>query len=358
MGPDQPASDMRTRNVQRWSEPEEAAEPLLVVDGLEVQFVTRAGLIRAVRGISFDLNEGETLAILGESGSGKSVTALSIMGLVPQPAGQVTAGSIRLDGRELLTLPRGQLRRLRGEEIAIIFQDPLSSLNPVHTVGQQIAEMFRRRRGMSRRDSRAAAVEQMSRVGIPDARNRLDDYPHQFSGGMRQRVMIAIALSLNPRILIADEPTTALDVTVQAQVMELLAGLQEEEGMSLILITHDLGVVADVADRVAVMYAGRVVETGPLQTVYEEPAHPYTVGLMESLPLLDTRIDRLTSIEGSPPDLLQLPSGCPFHPRCRFARDRCRDEDPPLEHIRETSAGGQRSACHFAEEVLEYESKI
>ncbi|NEE04307.1 ABC transporter ATP-binding protein [Phytoactinopolyspora halotolerans] len=327
-----------------------AGAPLLSVHDLRVEFGTRAGIIRAVDGVSFDVRPGETLAILGESGSGKSVTSQAIMGIVPKPAGRVTGGQIRYRGADLLSRPPGEVRKLRGTEISMVFQDPLSSLNPVFRIGYQIGEMFRRHRGYSRRDARDAAVELMERVGIPAARERVDDFPHQFSGGMRQRIMIAIALALDPALLIADEPTTALDVTVQAQIMRLLARLQREEGMSMILITHDLGVVADVADRVLMMYAGRVVETGDIREVYDHSAHPYTNGLMASIPDLDHPSDRLTPISGSPPNLLDLPSGCSFRPRCPHARQLCADDDPGLYHV------GQRpvshlAACHFAEEV-------
>jgi oligopeptide transport system ATP-binding protein len=319
--------------------------PLLQVEDLRVQFRTATGPITAVDGLSFEVAPGETLAVLGESGSGKSVTAQAVMGLLQ--AGRVTGGQIVYDGVDLLTRPAADVRRLRGPEMAMVFQDPLSSLNPVFRVGTQIGEMFRRHRGASRREAKAAAVDLMKRVGIPDAANRVDDYPHQFSGGMRQRVMIAMAIALNPRLLIADEPTTALDVTVQAQVMALLAGLQREYGMALVLITHDLGVVADVADRMLLMYAGRAAETGRIREVYEHPAHPYTAGLMASLP---GDQERLTPIPGAPPNLAALPPGCPFHPRCPYAVDRCRDEPPPLRPV---PGAGRAAACHRAEEVLD-----
>jgi oligopeptide/dipeptide ABC transporter ATP-binding protein len=323
--------------------------PLLEVDDLRVQFRTATGVITPVDGLSFTVAPGETLAVLGESGSGKSVTAQAVMGLLPHPAGRVTGGRIGYDGADLLTRPAADVRRLRGPEMAMVFQDPLSSLNPVFRVGAQIGEMFRRHRGASRRAARAAAVDLMKRVGIPDAAKRVDDYPHQFSGGMRQRVMIAMAIALNPRLLIADEPTTALDVTVQAQVMALLASLQQEYGMAMVLITHDLGVVADVADRMLLVYAGRAAETGRIREVYEHPAHPYAAGLMASLPSVSADQDRLTPIPGAPPNLAALPSGCPFHPRCPYAVDRCRDEQPPL---REMPGAGRAAACHRAEEVL------
>jgi oligopeptide transport system ATP-binding protein len=325
--------------------------PQLRVRNLQVEFRTRAGIVRAVDDVSFDLRTGGTLAILGESGSGKSVTALSLMGLIPKPAGRIAGGVIEYDGVDLVQESAAVWRKLRGEQISMVFQDPLSSLNPVFRVGYQIGEMARRHRGASRREARELAIELMTRVGIPDARKRVDDFPHQFSGGMRQRVMIAMALSLEPRLLIADEPTTALDVTVQAQILELLADLQHEHGMSLILITHDLGVVADVAEDVCVMYAGRVVESGSLQEVYRRHAHPYTRGLMRSIPRLDAKQNRLTPVRGLPPDPLRLPHGCSFAPRCDLARDYCEQHDPDLVAV-PGSGGAHQSACHFMEEVL------
>lgn len=324
---------------------------LLSVRDLRVEFETAAGVVKAVDGLSFDVARGETLAILGESGSGKSVTAQAVMGLVPRPAGRVASGEIVYDGRDLLHEDPSYVRRLRGNEIAMVFQDPLSSLNPVFRVGYQIGEMYRRHQGASRKAARAAAIELMTRVGIPAAGERVDDYPHQFSGGMRQRIMIAMALALSPRLLVADEPTTALDVTVQAQIMKLLADLQHEEGMSLILITHDLGVVADVADRAVIMYAGRVVEAGEIREVYDHAAHPYTRGLMASIPELESSQERLTPVRGVPPNLLALPSGCSFHPRCPFATDKCRTDDPSLRVVG-GRPGSHHAACHYAEEVV------
>jgi oligopeptide transport system ATP-binding protein len=332
----------------------EPPAPLLRVAGLRVEFRTAAGVVTPVDGVGFDVAPGETLAILGESGSGKSVTAQAVMGLLPRPAGRVAGGSVVYDGVDLLTQPPAAVRRLRGPEMAMVFQDPLSSLNPVFRVGAQIGEMFRRHRGASRREAKAAAVDLMKRVGIPAAAKRVDDYPHQFSGGMRQRVMIAIAIALNPRLLIADEPTTALDVTVQAQVMALLASLQQEYGMAMVLITHDLGVVADVADRALLMYAGRVAETGGIREVYERPAHPYAAGLMASLPSATGDRDRLTPIPGAPPNIAALPPGCPFHPRCPYAIERCTTEVPVLRTPAGTSPA-RAAACHRAEEVLAHE---
>jgi oligopeptide transport system ATP-binding protein len=327
---------------------------LLEVEDLSVEFRTAYGVVNAVNGISYNLDAGETLAILGESGSGKSVSAHAIMGIIDTPPGFITSGAIRYRGVDLLKMPESERRKSRGDKIAMIFQDALTALNPVFSVGWQIGEMFRVHRGMSWKDAKNKAVELMERVKIPSARERVNDYPHQFSGGMRQRVMIAMALSLDPDILIADEPTTALDVTVQAQIMELLAELQNQTGMGLILITHDLGVVADVSDRLAVMYAGRIVETGSVYDIYKKPAHPYTEGLMNSIPRLDQKGMQLSPIKGSPPNLIHIPPGCAFHPRCPYARDRCVQEIPPLYDVAE----GRRSACHFYEEVLAARTEV
>ncbi|MBN2113617.1 MAG: ABC transporter ATP-binding protein [Acidimicrobiia bacterium] len=327
--------------------PVDPAAPLLVVEDLHVEFRIEAGTVRAVNGLSYTLRRGETVAILGESGSGKSVSAQAVMGIIDSPPGFVTGGSVRFRGVELLDLSEADRRRVRGDRIAMIFQDALTALNPVFPVGWQIAEMFRMHRGVPRKEAREKAIELMERVKIPSARTRAGSYPHEFSGGMRQRVMIAMALSLDPEILIADEPTTALDVTVQAQIMALLAELQQQTGMGLILITHDLGVVAEVADQVVVMYAGREVEKGPSLPVYHRPAHPYTLGLMDSLPRRDVHTERLRPIKGSPPDLLAIPPGCPFRPRCPYARDICAAEEPPLAAVTSEHV----SACHFWEEV-------
>ncbi len=324
---------------------------LLDVEDLVVEFAMRDGVARAVNGVSFALDAGQTLAILGESGSGKSVTAQAIMGILDEPPARVARGAIRYCGHDLLTMTPQERQGIRGQHIAMIFQDALSALNPVFPVGWQIAEMFRVHEGMNRSDARAQAVRLMERVRIPAARERVGNYPHQFSGGMRQRIMIAMAIALQPAVLIADEPTTALDVTVQAQVMELLAELQEETGMGMILITHDLGVVAGVADRIAVMYAGRVMEAAPVADIYAAPAHPYTIGLIESIPRLDRKGQELFAIGGLPPNLMDLPSGCPFHPRCARAEDICRVDLPELLTI----APGRSSACHFSAELLRAE---
>ena len=325
-------------------------EPVLVVDDLQVEFRTREGVAKAVNGVSYTVDAGETLAVLGESGCGKSVTAQAIMGILDTPPGFVTGGSVRLQGVELLSLPEKQRRTYRGESIAMIFQDALSALNPVYTVGRQITEMFRVHRGLSAKDGMQKAVELVDLVRIPAAKSRVDDYPHQFSGGMRQRIMIAMAIALEPQVLIADEPTTALDVTVQAQVMELLADLQREMNMALILITHDLGVVADVADRIAVMYAGRIVEQAPVHDIYHRPAHPYTKGLLQSIPRVDAKGTELFAIKGLPPNLTKVPPGCSFNPRCVYAKDDCRTGDaPPLQSVSDT----RTVACHYYEEVLD-----
>ncbi|AJE82572.1 MULTISPECIES: ABC transporter ATP-binding protein [Streptomyces] len=322
---------------------------LLEVRDLQVQFRMREGISRAVNGVSYAVDKGETLAVLGESGSGKSVTAQAVMGILDSPPGRITGGEILFQGENLLTMPEKKRRTVRGAQMAMIFQDALSSLNPVLTVGDQLGEMFVVHRGMSKKDARARAVELMDRVRIPAAKERVRQYPHQFSGGMRQRIMIAMALALEPALIIADEPTTALDVTVQAQVMELLAELQRELRMGLILITHDLGVVADVADRIAVMYAGRIVESAPVHDIYRAPAHPYTKGLLESIPRLDQKGQELYAIKGLPPNLMHIPPGCAFHPRCPRAQEVCVREEPPLHRV----SAERGSACHFWKETLD-----
>jgi oligopeptide transport system ATP-binding protein len=324
-------------------------QPLLAVDNLHVEFRTRAGIVRAVNGVSYTVGPGETLAVLGESGSGKSVTAQAIMGILDMPPAVIPKGEIRFRGTNLLKLSEEARTQVRGQRIAMVFQDALSALNPVFTVGWQISEMFRVHRGMSKSDGMKKAVELMDRVRIPAAKQRVNDYPHQFSGGMRQRIMIAMSIALDPEVLIADEPTTALDVTVQAQIMELLAELQRESGMGMILITHDLGVVADVADKIAVMYAGRIVENAPVHDIYKAPAHPYTKGLLESIPRVDLKGQDLYAIKGLPPNLLDLPTGCSFHPRCPYRQDNCVVDVPALYEI----SGTRSSACHYWREVLD-----
>jgi oligopeptide transport system ATP-binding protein len=317
------------------------AGPLLQVKNLRTNFFTDDGVVNAVRDVSFDLHPGETLGIVGESGCGKSVTALSIMGLIQQP-GRVVGGQILFRGEDLLKLPEEEMREIRGRDIAMIFQDPLSSLNPVLKVGFQIEEAMDAHHKFKERDAQGRTVSLMEQVRIPAARERVQDYPHQFSGGMRQRVMIAMGLSNEPEMLIADEPTTALDVTVQAQIIELLRDLNRELSTSIVLITHNLGVVAGICKRVIVMYAGQIVEEGPVEQIFESPQHPYTWSLLRSLPRIDAnRKDRLRSIEGLPPDLIHPPSGCAFTPRCPFRLEECFTQAPPLEHV----ADSQRTAC-------------
>jgi peptide/nickel transport system ATP-binding protein len=324
------------------------AERLLEVRGLKVQFATEDGLVKAVDGVSFELDRGQVLGIVGESGSGKSVTSMTMLGLTRDVNSRFD-GEVLYKGRNLIDLSEDELQAIRGNEIAMIFQDPMTSLNPVYTVGDQIVEAIREHQGSSKTVARRRAAELLRQVGIPNADSRIDDYPHQFSGGMRQRAMIAMALSCNPDILIADEPTTALDVTIQAQIIELIDRLKDEFNSAVILITHDLGVVADVADEIVVMYAGRVVELGDVHEIFANPKHPYTVGLMSSLARLDTDQEWLQPIPGSPPSLISPPPGCAFHPRCTHSqgRERCRTEVPPLRAV----AGPHLSACHFAEEL-------
>ena len=307
---------------------------LLQVKGLKTQFFTQDGIVNAVNGIDFELNEGETLGIVGESGCGKSVSVLSLMRLIPSPPGKVVGGEAWFQGRDLLRMDNEEIRSVRGNKIAMVFQDPMTSLNPVLTINQQVSEALELHLGMDKRQSRKRSIELLELVRIPAAEDRIDDYPHQFSGGMRQRVMIAMGLSCNPQLLIADEPTTALDVTIQAQILDLVQRLKEEIGMAVIWITHDLGVVAGLADRVNVMYAGFVIESADVGDLYAEPRHPYTLGLLGSIPRVDAEVkSKLTPIEGLPPDLIDLDPGCPFAPRCRYALDRCLEENPMLETI-------------------------
>ncbi len=318
-------------------------EYLLEVQDLKTYFKVKAGRVRAVDGVSFAIKPREKVAIVGESGCGKSVTALSIMRLVPQPPGEYAGGSILFDGKDLLDMPESGLRKIRGGQIGMIFQDPLTCLNPTMTVGNQIAEGLRLHLKVSKDQAQKRAISLLEEVGIPEAARRIGSYPHQFSGGMRQRVMIAIALACNPKLLIADEPTTALDVTVQAQILELINAVCNEFGTALILITHDLGVVAEMTDRVVVMYAGKVVEEAPTEEIFANPRHPYTLGLLASVPRLDeVRTSELKTIEGAPPDLLKPPPGCPFMPRCAFARAICRTM-PPLDPLAGNAT--HRKAC-------------
>ncbi|MGI8729808.1 MAG: ABC transporter ATP-binding protein [Solirubrobacteraceae bacterium] len=305
--------------------------PLLQVKDLRTYFFTEDGVVKAVDGVTYDVNEGETLGLVGESGCGKSVSALSLLRLIPNPPGKIVDGEIIFDGEDLLKMDDDEMRHVRGNRIAMIFQEPMTSLNPVLTIGKQLTEALELHLKMDRNSAIARAVELLEMVGIPEARRRIGDYPHQFSGGMRQRVMIAMALSCNPKLLLADEPTTALDVTIQAQVLEVLARLSKEFGTAVIIITHNLGVVARYADRVNVMYAGKVIETAKANELYANPRHPYTLGLLKSVPRLDQlRKDKLDPIEGVPPDMVNLPPGCPFFPRCSFRTDKCREEYPPM----------------------------
>ena len=332
-------------------------EPLLSIRDLVTEFSTPDGIVHAVDGVSYDVYPGETVGVVGESGSGKSVTVMSILGLIPQPPGRIASGEILLEGRDLLQFSEDDLRDVRGKDIAMVFQDPMTSLNPVLTVGDQIAEAITTHvRKMANDEARRRSIELLELVGVPNAAARFSQYPHEYSGGMRQRAMIAMAIANQPKILIADEPTTALDVTIQAQVLDVLRKAQGETNAGTILITHDLGVIAEMADRVVVMYGGKVVETGTVDDIFHNPTHPYTLGLLSSLPRADRRVDRLEPIPGQPPSLINLPKGCSFHPRCRMSagRDRCRTEVPALEVLGE----GRSSACHFHEEMPEEIARI
>ncbi|MCA0249395.1 MAG: ABC transporter ATP-binding protein [Proteobacteria bacterium] len=331
-----------------------AAQTILQIEDLQTHFFTAVGTVRAVDGVSYSLKAGETLGVVGESGCGKSVTALSILRLVANPPGRIVGGAVRFEGRNLLEVSEPEMERIRGNEISMIFQEPMTSLNPLYTVGKQIAEAVALHQGLSKRDAWDRAVEMLKRVSIPEPERRAHAYPHQLSGGMRQRVMIAMALSCNPKVLIADEPTTALDVTIQAQILDLMRELQETFGTAIILITHDMGVVAENADRVVVMYAGRKVEETDAARLFDNPGHPYTRGLLASIPHLDTaaqsdaRRARLNEIRGMVPSLFNLPQGCSFAPRCGLASDRCREARPPLEEQRP----GHWIACWHADKAL------
>jgi oligopeptide transport system ATP-binding protein len=322
--------------------------PLLQVNGLKTYFYTLGGVVKAVDGISYDLEEGETLGLVGESGCGKSVSALSIMRLIPDPPGKTIDGEVFFDGEDMLKIDMDDMRRIRGGRMTMVFQEPMTSLNPVLTVERQLTETLQLHKGMRSEESKREAVELLARVGIPDPGQRIKQYPHQFSGGMRQRVMIAMALSCAPRLIIADEPTTALDVTIQAQILEMMKSLTTEFGVALIVITHNLGVVARYADRVNIMYAGKIIERGSAAEIYASPRHPYTIGLLRSVPRLDLpRRAKLAPIEGQPPDLINLPAGCSFRERCQFAVDKCATEIPPLMMVNE----GHHSACWRADEI-------
>jgi oligopeptide/dipeptide ABC transporter ATP-binding protein len=319
---------------------------LLEISDLHTEFRTGAGIVRAVDGVSYTVDAGETVAVVGESGSGKSVTALSVLRLIPNPPGEITAGSVIFAGRDLLTLSEPQMREIRGGEIGMVFQEPMTSLNPVLTIGRQITETLEQHRGMARAEAVKRAEDLLTQVGIAEPARRLKQYPHQLSGGMRQRVMIAIALACDPKLIIADEPTTALDVTIQAQILELMKALTRDRGIALIIITHNLGVVARYADRVNVMYAGRIVECGPAAEIYHDPRHPYTVALLRSVPRLDRpRQARLDPVEGQPPDLTRLDAGCSFRPRCRLADEGCAVARPVLAQV---GGAGHSAACFKA----------
>ena len=319
---------------------------LLEVRDLKTHFFTPDGVVKAVDGVFYDLEEGETLGLVGESGCGKSVSALSIMRLIPDPPGKTVGGKVIFEGEDLLKLSGSQMRRVRGKRIAMVFQEPMTSLNPILSIERQLTEALEVHLRMGKSDARKEAIRRLEQVGISDPERRIKQFPHQFSGGMRQRVMIAMALSCNPRLIIADEPTTALDVTIQAQILELMKNLSVEYGVSLIIITHNLGVVARYADRVNIMYAGKIIERGPAKEIYGSPSHPYTLGLLKSVPRLDLpRKERLDPIEGQPPDLMNLPPGCAFRERCRYAIDRCAEEIPPLHRVSDSHF----SACFVAE---------
>jgi oligopeptide/dipeptide ABC transporter ATP-binding protein len=320
------------------------SDRLLEVIDLKTYFDTDEGTVKAVDGVSFHLDRGETLAVVGESGSGKSVTSLSVMRLIPSPPGRIAGGQILFEGQDLVKKSEREMRKIRGNEISMIFQEPMTSLNPVYTVGDQIAEAIVLHQGKTYREAMRMAAEMLDLVGIPEPGKRVKNYPHQMSGGMRQRVMIAMALSCGPKLLIADEPTTALDVTIQAQILDLMRKLQDEIGMSILFITHDLGVVAEIADRAVVMYAGRAVEEADVHSIFARPLQPYTLGLMNSIPRVDRAAEhqeRLQAIPGNVPNPLNLPEGCAFHPRCRFAQERCKEAIPPLED----AGGGHQVRC-------------
>jgi peptide/nickel transport system ATP-binding protein len=319
-------------------------ERLLEIKGLKTHFFTEEGVVRAVDGIDLHIDRGETLGVVGESGCGKTVTALSVMKLIPMPPGKIVEGQMLYEGRDLVALPPAQMRKVRGKEISMVFQEPMTSLNPVFTIGEQIAEAIRLHEGLGRRAAMDKTVDMLKLVHIPNPERRVREYPHQLSGGMRQRVMIAMALSCNPKLLIADEPTTALDVTIQAQILELLNELKAKLGMAVMLITHDMGVIAETAQRVMVMYAGKVVEEAPVKELFKEPLHPYTQGLLRSIPRIDTAAThkkRLEAIPGVVPSLLNLPKGCSFEPRCPHAKPVCKDQDPVLKEVRR----GHRVSC-------------
>ncbi|MFS8523226.1 MAG: ABC transporter ATP-binding protein [Limnochordales bacterium] len=328
--------------------------PLLSVRGLKTYFQSEDGLVPAVDGISFDLERGGALGIVGESGSGKSVTSLSIMRLIPSPPGKIVAGEILFEGEDLLKKSEAEMRKIRGNDISMIFQEPMTSLNPVFTVGDQIMEAIMLHQRLDKKAAREKAIEMLKLVGIPEPQRRVDEYPHQLSGGMRQRVMIAMALSCNPKLLIADEPTTALDVTIQAQILDLMRKLREELGTAIILITHDLGVIAEMVEEVIVMYAGQIVERTDVRSLFRSPKHPYTEGLLGSLPKLGQKTERLQTIEGVVPSPFNMPEGCRFHPRCKYARDICAVEQPELLKLAE----GHEAACFIHTDYKSMREKV
>ncbi len=331
-------------------------EPLLAIEDLVVEFRTEDGVVHAVDGVSYELFPGEILGIVGESGSGKSVSTLALLGLIPMPPGRIVSGTAMFKGRDLLRLKKKELRKVRGNEVAMVFQDPMTSLNPVLTVGRQLGEAIKTHfPDQKDAEVKQRIIELLTLVGVPNPATRYTQYPHEFSGGMRQRAMIAMGIANSPSLLIADEPTTALDVTIQAQVLEVLKRVQQETEAATILITHDLGIVAEMCDRVLVMYAGHIVESGTVEAIFRSPRHPYTIGLMNSLPKLTEDEEWLEPITGAPPSLINLPPGCPFHPRCFLARERCRQENPPLAPV---EGSAHQSACHFSEELIGRKSKF
>jgi oligopeptide/dipeptide ABC transporter ATP-binding protein len=335
-----------------------STEPLLSIKDLVVEFKTEDGVVHAVDGISYELYPGEILGIVGESGSGKSVSTMALLGLIPQPPGRITSGTAMFDGKDLLKLGKKEMRAVRGKEVALIFQDPMTSLNPVITIGKQLSEAIRTHFPEVKKDEvKARVIRLLELVGVPNAEARFSQYPHEFSGGMRQRAMIAMSIANSPKLLIADEPTTALDVTIQAQVLEVMKRVMDETHAATILITHDLGIVAEMCDRVVVMYAGHIVESGDVTTIFRSPRHPYTIGLINSLPKLTEDEEQLEPIPGSPPSLIDVPSGCPFHPRCFLSqgREKCRTETPAL--VSAIDVPGHQAACHFSEELVGYQSK-
>jgi oligopeptide transport system ATP-binding protein len=326
---------------------------LVEIRNLKTHFYTEDGISPAVDGVNLYINRGETLAVVGESGCGKSVTSLSVMRLIPSPPGKIVDGEILFEGRDLLKLPEAEMRKIRGNDISMIFQEPMTSLNPIYTIGDQILETITQHRGLNKKQSLDKAVEMLRLVGIPLPEKRVNEYPHQLSGGMRQRVMIAMALACNPKLLIADEPTTALDVTIQAQILELMRKLKQDLGMGIMLITHDLGIVAEMAKRVVVMYAGKVIEESDVVSIFKRPLHPYTEGLLQSVPRIDSKLEKLHVIDGMVPNPLQLPAGCRFSPRCPHAFARCRERQPDLEQV----APGRYVACFLGAERLAMEAR-